>query len=264
MIACGRRMRDEIRAIRSVSDSIVLSGGEVTVLKSIWDILTFCRKNNFRSIDLVTNCRKLNDRSFSERLVKAGVNNFAVSLYSSDERIHDRITRVKGSCRETKSGIKNLLRLSTEYAIDLRVNIVLNPWNYNDIDNTLGYLSSLGVKNFIIAEHVVIDKNKEYLTSGAVSNFLAHLRSLNLASARITLRGFAPCLCGDISSASQGVLKDRDPLIVLEAHEMDTLINTKGGKNQYLKKLRGLFTYAEKCDTCGYAGQCPGIQKIYL
>lgn len=268
IIACNS-LRDsyrDIEATRKISDKVVLSGGEVTIVDEIRSIIGFCKKKRFREIDIITNGRKLQDLRFAEKLVLAGAKNFAISLYSVDEKTHDRITQISGSCKETKKGIVNILKLSNQYDIILRVNLVLNYWNYKDLSKTMDTLVSWGVKNFIVAEQIIIGRKSGYLSLQEVAKFIGGIRRMELKGARLCLRGFSPCLLEDNISFCQDVIvmKAKNPYISWEMHEVDTLVKDKSKKNRYLMKFQKLFIRIDKCKSCFFKNRCLGIQKAYL
>lgn len=268
LIACTTLSQcyKDIENTRKKSDRVVLSGGEITVIKELWKIIDFCKQLNFREIGIITNGRRLKEASFAERIAISGVKDFAISLYSVNENIHDLITRSAGSCKETKQGIINLLKLSSQYNISLRVNFVLNYWNFQDTANTLNTLLAWGIKNFTIAEQIIINKKSKHLKLKEVIVFLRNIEQWNLKAARLCLRGFPPCLFKSINTgyADQLILKHRDPFIVLEKQEIDTLVKDARKKRRYLEKFKKLFTQSEKCRACLYKDQCLGIQKAYL
>ena len=268
LIACGslKEIHSDIEKTRFKSEKIVLSGGEVTLRQDLWSILTFCNSRGFKEIGLITNGRRLKELDFAERLIRAGVKDFAVSLYSANEKIHDGITRRKGSARDTKKGILNLLALSRVYPINIRVNLVLNYWNYEDLPDTLNKLVAWGVRNFIVAEQVIIDAKSKHLSLDEIKVFVKNIQELTLEDTRLCLRGFAFCLFGQSGGMSaQGIiLKEKNPCIILESQEVDTLVKEGGKKKAYMEAFGKLFFRMNKCNFCVLESRCPGIQKAYF
>lgn len=267
LIACQstKEIYRDIEKARQASDNIVFSGGEVTTLKEIWKIIDFARKLNFKKIGIITNGRKLQDFDFASRLGAFGVNDVAISIYSIDDKVHDGVTRRKGSCQETKNGIINMLKLSKKYGISLRINLVLNFWNYHDILSTLSRLSSMGINNLTVAEQIIIHKESKYLSFQKIKKFLRRVKQLRLKGVRLCLRGFCASFFNDKFYDSNGlIIKKSNPLIILETHEVDTLVKKSSSKNEYLKKFKMLFRRIEKCKDCFLNSSCPGIQKAYF
>ncbi|MBU1076789.1 MAG: radical SAM protein [Spirochaetes bacterium] len=267
-IACTslKEAYNDIRKMRLLHEEIVLSGGEVTLLDELPAIISFCQELGFKNIGIITNGRPLKNIKLAEKYILAGVKDFAVSIYSVDDTIHDLITRNKGSGQDSKRGLANLLRLSVRYPINIRVNIVLNYWNHKDINNTLKALYAAGVRNFILAEQVIMRKKDKHLSLEQITRSLAGIRTLKLNNTRLVLRGFPLCLpeTPDRSVPEGLILKEKDPLILLEKHEVDTLIKERSRKQKYLKKFEHLFVKVKKCRNCDWKNNCKGFQKLYL
>ncbi|MDD4907549.1 MAG: radical SAM protein [Candidatus Omnitrophica bacterium] len=256
----------DIEKTRRVSDEIALSGGEVTLLPDLEEIVGFCGERGFKKVGIITNGRRLKDVKFAQRLIRAGVKDFAVSLYSWQDKIHDAITRKSGSARDTKKGLLNLLRLSRRYPIGIRVNTVLNYWNYRDLPGTIKKLFSYGVRNFIIAEQVVINRKAEHLLAPEIKDALRRISDLTLKNTRLVFRGFPLCfapICVGVSPEGF-ILKKQSPRIILEKQEIDTLVKKNSSKNKYLEDFRKLFTRVKKCRDCALEKSCLGMQKAYL
>lgn len=269
LIACHslRQIYKDIEQTRRVSNSLALSGGEVTLLKEekLRNIIDFCKKKKFNKIGIITNGRKLADPIFAENLICAGITDFAISIYSSNNKTHDRITRINGSCEETKRAIHNILALSFRYDIALRINLVLNNWNYKDIFQTLRHFHAKGIRNFIIAEQIIIDRNTMYLSYKKVKEFLSNIKKIYLNDTRLCLRGFPVCFLGRhfFYRKNRIILKNDNPVIVLERYELDTLVKDANKKNAYLDKFKKLFMKTENCNICFFQNQCLGFQKAY-
>jgi molybdenum cofactor biosynthesis enzyme MoaA len=268
IIACGslKEIYQDTTETRRRANKIILSGGEPTVFKELWSTLDLCRQKGFREVGIITNGRRLKDMDFAMRLTQAGIKDFAISLYSYNEKIHDRITRKPGSASQTIAGILNTLRLCQRYNMSLRINIVLNYWNVLDIPTTLQRLFLLGARNFTIAEQIIVDKKSKHLSLQEVKNFLSSVRKINLEGARLVLRGFPLCFLSNhqILSRKGFILREKDPLIILEEQEVDSLVKEEEKKGRYFSKFKKLFTRIDRCHSCIAKNTCLGVQKAYL
>lgn len=271
IVACGslKEVYQDIIETRRRTNKIILSGGEPTVLKGLlWKTLDLCYQKGFRKVGIITNGRRLKDMDFTRKLVQAGIKDFAISLYSCNEKIHDRVTRRQGSAKQTIAGILNVLRLHQQYNVSLRINIVLNHWNIQDIPITLRRLFLLGVRNFTVAEQIIVDKKYKYLSLQEVKNFLNGLREIDLEGAYLVLRGFPLCFLGNrhfISVSQKGfILRKENPLIILEEQGVDSLVKEEEKKKKYFAKFKELFTRIDRCRSCIAKNTCPGVQKAYL
>lgn len=252
-IACRskKEIYQEIEEISKRSQKIVLTGGEVTVFPQIFEILKLCQ-NKFKEIEIISNGRRLKDKNFLKKLISSGVNQFAISIYSLTEQIHDKITRKKGSCQETKNGILNLLNTSSR-KIKVRINITLNYWNASTIIETIKQLYRQGIRNFTVAEEIILNSKAKILNLKEIRKILEQISNLKLKKLQIFFKGFPPCLVRDLLN----------PSIIYEPYQLESSIKKGSGKEKYLKKFQNNFIKLKKCSTCFLNNSCLGIQKYY-
>ena len=122
--------------------NVLFTGGEPTIRDDLPDMIMKAEELGLVT-GLVTNGRRLSDRSFLDRLVKAGLDYVQVTLESNRPDVHDRITGVKGSWGETVKGIKNIL----DAGVYLDVNTTLNKHNVDHVEEYVDFLHKLGVEN---------------------------------------------------------------------------------------------------------------------
>jgi MoaA/NifB/PqqE/SkfB family radical SAM enzyme len=121
---------------RGKFEGLILSGAEVTIFDDLERYISFASSLGcFRKIQIQTNGRRLGDREYLKRIIDLGVNEFFVSIYGTEE-IHDALTRVKGSYRETMDGIRNL----EAYDVNVVTNTVLSKVNRHDIPGLMASL----------------------------------------------------------------------------------------------------------------------------
>ncbi len=126
------QIKNVIDSIKDDNTSLCFTGGEPTLREEMFSILKYTRKNHPKMyIFLVTNARKFSSEEFTKQLSDLNLGNFmvGVALYGCNSKIHDTITRLKGSFKETKQGIKNLLKNN----IKVELRIIVNKINYKDI-----------------------------------------------------------------------------------------------------------------------------------
>lgn len=98
---------------------VTLSGGEVILHKSLFDMIEYCRHRGLE-VSILSNCVLLN-KGYAQKLKKLDVSDVQVSLYSVDEHTHDLITGVEGSCARTMSAISILKTVGIEVKIAVSV-----------------------------------------------------------------------------------------------------------------------------------------------
>jgi len=121
-------------------------GGEPFLYRSetgenVLDLAEYAKKCGYSSIEIFTNGTLLTGEKIS-RIKQLGLR-IAISLYSSDPKIHDEITRTPNSHAKT---LKNI-QLLKEAEIPVRVETVLMKINQSNIDETLALKKQLGVQS---------------------------------------------------------------------------------------------------------------------
>lgn len=122
---------------------VVFTGGEPTLRDDLSTLIAHTQEKEL-VCGLVTNGRKLKDNAYLKTLIDAGLDHIQITLESHDPEVHDKITSVNGSWDETVQGLKNAIA-SQIYTVS---NTTLNQLNVNDIDATIEFVHSLGLKHF--------------------------------------------------------------------------------------------------------------------
>lgn len=118
---------------------LILSGAEITMNKDLLKFVNFAQKcGNFEHIRIQTNGRKLSDYEYCKSLIEAGVDEFFVSVYGPDARVHESMTTIKGSFVQTLEGAKNLNKLNAS----IITNTVITRLNYKSLPNLAEKFSS--------------------------------------------------------------------------------------------------------------------------
>ena len=84
---------------------------------------------------------------FCKRLIDAGANEFALAIHGSTNELHDKLTRSKGSFRQTLQGIYNLNKFKQKVI----TNTVVTEINYKDLASIAKMLIDAGVFQYQFA-----------------------------------------------------------------------------------------------------------------
>ena len=122
---------------------VTFTGGEPTLREDL-PALLFYAQNSGLVTGLITNGRKLKDRGYVEKLEKVGLDFVQVTLESHKPDVHDLMTELKGSWKETVAGIKN----AVSSQIYTTTNTTLSKYNAGDFLETVEFLKELGVAGF--------------------------------------------------------------------------------------------------------------------
>jgi radical SAM protein with 4Fe4S-binding SPASM domain len=122
---------------------LTFTGGEPTLREDLPELLLYAQ-NRGMVTGLITNGRRLKDKAYVETLAKVGLDFVQVTLESHDAKVHDLMTEVKGSWKETIAGIKNASRTQ----IYVSTNTTLSRYNATDFLDTIDFIKKLGVAAF--------------------------------------------------------------------------------------------------------------------
>ena len=100
-------LREILHEKRATCESVVFTGGEVTLREDLLEMVAEAKTLGYRSIQIQTNGRRLSYAPYVEALVEAGVTEFAPAIHGADARTHDKLTRAKGAFKQTLQGIVN-------------------------------------------------------------------------------------------------------------------------------------------------------------
>ncbi len=95
---------------------------------------------------LVTNGRRLAKSDYLKSLSDAGLDVFSITIYSSQEDVHDKITKTK-SWYQTSTGIKNAIKLDKKVTL----NVVVGPDNYSTTIESVKEFVDWGVDRVIVS-----------------------------------------------------------------------------------------------------------------
>lgn len=115
------RAIDEARALGALN--VTFTGGEILLRKDLPELIRHARSRYMR-VFLMSNAYAL-DEAYVQKLAQLHISEYSTTVYSMDEAVHDRITRVPGSLRRT---LRNIALLK-QYDIDVTVKTPLMAYN---------------------------------------------------------------------------------------------------------------------------------------
>jgi radical SAM protein with 4Fe4S-binding SPASM domain len=154
---------------------LTFTGGEPTLREDLPELLLYSQKKGLVT-GLITNGRSLKDERYVEILEKTGLDFVQVTLESHKPEIHDLMTGIKGSWKETITGIKNLIPTS----IYTTTNSTLSKYNAKDFLETIDFLKELGIAAFGCNSLIYSGKAKDVL-----NEFVYSLENLEIILPKI-------------------------------------------------------------------------------
>lgn len=224
------------------SDVVILTGGEPTLHPRFLDILKFIR-DNFpkQEIRILTNGRRFFYPDFAQKVLRTNNLNIAVSLYGPSAKIHDGITRTKGSFNQTIGGIKNILSLRNKEQI-VEIRTVITGLSYQYLEQILNLVR----RRFSLIDRMVLIFME--VEGQADKNF----RSIHISYSRVRpfIEGLYP-----IFNDFKELRLYHFPLCVLEPRFWPFVWRTLPTEE---------VTFTDKCSQCRYMKYCLGVHKGYL
>jgi len=150
---------------------ITFTGGEALMKSDFMEILEFAASRN--KVHIITNGTLLSD-SMVEKLMSlrmkslfgSGLFYVGVSL-EGNEKLHDKITTVEGSCRNTRKGLERLVKkreaMRATYPL-IHLTCVMNRANVMDLVPLYEYANEIGVNvsNFVLNNTATYWHGKDY------------------------------------------------------------------------------------------------------
>lgn len=140
-------VKQTLREARQDSDSIVFTGGEVSIRKDFLELVAYARTLEFRIIQIQTNGRMFAYKSFCEETIAAGANEFSPALHGHTEALHDFLTGAQGSYKQTCKAIQNFRALGKPVI----TNSVITRSNYRHLVELAMLLIRLGADQYQFA-----------------------------------------------------------------------------------------------------------------
>ena len=165
------------------------SGGEPTLHNNFREIIEFGNKLGLKQA-LFTNATKLDAESI-KFLSENNVSQILLSIHG-EEKIHDGLTNVKGSFKNTLEAIKLLVNSK----LDLVVEITVTKSNINNIPNIFKELVTYRVKHINLMKYVNTKRNDDEnsLSEKEFRNLVLSFKSYKDLKVSVSC---SPTLCGD-------------------------------------------------------------------
>jgi MoaA/NifB/PqqE/SkfB family radical SAM enzyme len=152
-------LKKDLKASRQNCDSVVFTGGEVTIRGDLLELVSYAKELGYCTIQIQSNSRMLAYKSLCEEIIKAGANEFSPALHGHIPELHDYLTGSKGSFLQTVQAIKNLRELD-QYIL---TNTVVTKANYRYLPDLAKLFVKLKVDQFQFAfPHAIGNADKNF------------------------------------------------------------------------------------------------------
>jgi len=256
----GNRSLDEIKKnldeCKDRCEGVVFTGGEVTVRKDFFEMVSYAKELGYKVIQIQSNGRMFSSLEFCKKTIEAGATEFSPALHGYCAEQHDYLTEAPGSFRQTVKGIKNLKSLG----VYVLTNSVVVKSNYRDVPKIAQLLVSLDVDQFQFAF--------VHAMGNAMKNFDSVVPVMSLAVPYIK-KGLQIGI-----DAGKLVMAESIPFCLMEGYEdyvaenfiPETEIRGKKFQNtdDFTSQRRNLAKMKfPQCKECKYDDMCEGPWREY-
>lgn len=238
--------------------NLTLSGGEPTIRKDFLDILKYARYTGL-NISVQTNGRAFANPQFAKNTIRiCGDLPLNISLYHSKPLVHDKITQVKGSWRQTVKGLENLKQLG---ATQISLTTVLLTSNCNAIMPMAKLARGLGIKSVTFKHPTPTPHILKRRLMPKFSRLQKHIKKSIAFGSRngisLDFSGIPLCFMRGYEKHSFELIED--------CQGLNKEIDSPMEKKQDFKKLFfSMKCKPMKCKTCAYYYICEGMWTDYL
>lgn len=234
-----------IASDRRKIDSIYLSGGEPTLNEDLFQAIRYIREKYHNiEIALLSNARLFSYESYFKKFLNLNEKKnikVCISIHGHTARLHDTITRVRGSFLQTLCGIRNLL----SYNIPVELRIVVNKINYIYLTDIARFIAH----SYILKEVMYI----VFIAMDIEGNALK-----NKDKIVVKYSEFIPSL-----ENALGILQ-RHGLKIRLYHFPLCIINSKYWPYAWKSLESSKVLFLKECRSCNYKKYCVGILKSYI
>lgn len=256
----GNRDTDELKrclsdAAREGYESVVFTGGEVTIRLDVIDLVRYAKASGFKVIQIQTNGRRFSDMAFCQECIAAGVNQFNPALHGHNPEIHDYLTRSDGAFMQTVRGIRNLKKLNQM----VMTNTVITKTNYRYLPHIALLLTKLHVDQFQLAF--------VHAMGNALKNFDT------VVPRKLLVAPYVKQALDIGIAAGVGVMTEAIPYCLMKGYERyvaedkipDTKIFDLNAVVENFTDVRRAYgkVKAEQCRECKYFEKCEGPWREY-
>lgn len=132
-------------------DIIEFIGGESTIRRDFFEIISTAKKMKIPDIVIATNGRAFSDIEFAKRAIESGLSTIIFSIHGHNASLHDKLTRSKGSFKQMLKGIDNLKKIGFT---NINANTTVVKPNYKYLIHIANLHIKLNIRN---VEYIFVD-----------------------------------------------------------------------------------------------------------
>ena len=260
------RTTDEIKdiidkAARDGADKISFTGGETTIRPDFAELLSYVKEKGIK-LGLQTNGRAFSMQEFADKVMDIAPDmNIEIAVHHADPKMHDNVTRVSGSARQTTEGIKNL----RDRGAKINLKTVVTRFNYKDLKDLVQMASGLGIGQFDIVYPHGLGNARKYWEdivvpyTGIIRYVTDAIDEGEKTGVHVMLEGIPFCF---LEGYEDHARENRMKVLESEGSRKD-LCFLVSGQSDWKDARQGMKSKPEACRTCRYFDACEGPWEEY-
>jgi len=233
--------------------SVSFTGGEPTIRKDIFSLISYAKKIGYGKVELKTNLFMLSYPPFVKKLERHCLDSISFSVFGFGNEIYSKITGVDKSYSYLIKALKNLGHSN----FSLTANILVSKYSYKDLSRIVNLLLHYKIKSFYfwyISTNELKGNHNELLPSfnSFKKNIFSSIKTIvPQGTKEIKILHVPPCVLEDYASYYFNERKGNITVVDLRSS-----FNIKDESFADLIKL-------DKCKFCDKNNLCAGLRKDY-
>lgn len=242
---------------------LMLTGGEPTLRKDLFNILDFCKTLNFEEMTIQTNGSNLNNLLLLKKIKENKNIKFNISFHSSDSEIYSKISQKPENYNNLISGIK----LLGEMGISAYFTIVINKINYKQLKEHIIFIHAnfphITHFSFNFLDPIYSAKNNLWViptfseTQKYIHETVDYLKKNDLT---FRIEKLPLCYMTGFEEFSSDIRRE-----IFDENRIMSFLRTKNDNEKSTLNIekKTQFHNAKACDICRLKELCPGINPNY-
>lgn len=244
---------------------IDLSGGESSIHKDWFLILSYCQELGFSSISALTNGSRFHQFEFLKKSKEHGLSELLISLHGKGDEAHAQIVKRPGAFSRIMQTIDNARALD----IKVRLNCTVTHFNAPHLGEYAALVNTLmpSQLNFLPLNYWEDAKNSEPQDYRVLSDAIKKAIDLVDPAIEVNVRYIPFCFMQGYEKHVVGIYQhifDQGDWNII-AYDVDDLELRSVELKDYFQKAREqrIYTYfkTQKCLDCKYFNICDGVEK---
>lgn len=243
------------KAFQQGAREVHFTGSEPTIRQDIFKIVKYSKEKGYQRIKMTTNGRMLSYNSFTEMLVKSGLNSIIFSVHSHNEELNEKLTGIKGGFSQMMQGLSNIKKykkmtidsntaiVKQNYMFLEKISRMLVSFDFNSSELIFVHPKGKAAKNYCKVVPRLIE----------IEPHLIRALEIGKRSKKVILSRYIPyCFLGIYTDCAS---ENFEPLKIIQYGQ---LLNQKDSRKRRRDKGMKKSLY---CKKCMYDLICMGIHK---